>query len=42
MCYKYVLLIKDPKTYRSLNNIGIRVKKKLLYPPKNKNGTKTG
>lgn len=33
---------KDPKTYRSLNNIGIRVKKKLHYPPKNKNGKKTG
>lgn len=43
---KYVLQIcvmnKDPKTYRSLNNIGIRVKKKLHYPPKNKNGKKTG
>lgn len=35
---KYVLQIcvmnKDPKTYRSLNNIGIRVKKKTTLPAK--------
>lgn len=33
---------KDFKIYRSFNNIGIRVKKKLYYSLKNKNGKKIG